>query len=378
MDGFEDPANGSLVGGAAGLPETSITHGGKQSLPFDYDNTGAGLSEATRTFDPAQDWTIGSPTTLAVHFYGALGNSGGGQVYVKINNVKVTYDANPAAISSPLWTQWNIDLSGVGMVNSLTIGVEGAGAQGVLYVDDMILYRQAPAPVVAQDPGTDNLVAYYALDNNAQDGSGNGHNGTLEGSPVWVSPGWDGTGACMQFGPQDARITVESFDVTGSGITLAAWINPSLFTNDARIMSKSQGGGTADHYWAMVLSGGGEDNLQFRLRTDVGATTSHTSSGSPLQTDEWTHIAVTWDAADPTMRLFKNSQEISSVSKAGTAVGTGAGVKIGIGNQSISALAAGPGNEIRPFEGLVDEVRVYSRGLSVAELIHVAFGVVQK
>ena len=75
----------------------------------------------------------------------------------------------------------------------------------------------------------------------------------------------------------------------------------------------------------------------------------------------------------PTMRLFKNSQQISSVSKAGTAVGTGAGVKIGIGNQSISALAAGPGNEIRPFDGRIDEVRIYDRGLSSAELRHVAF-----
>ena len=126
-----------------GLPETTITHGGGQSLPLDYDNSGAGLSEATRTFAPGQDWTVGSPETLVVHFHGELNNSGG-QVYVKINNVKVTYDANPAAISSPVWTQWNIDLSGVAMVNSLTIGVEGAGAQGVLYVDDLILYRQAP------------------------------------------------------------------------------------------------------------------------------------------------------------------------------------------------------------------------------------------
>jgi len=260
------------------------------------------------------------------------------------------------------------------MVNSLTIGVEGAGAQGVLYIDDIVLYRQAPEAVGAQDPGTDNLVAYYALDNNAQDGSGNGHNGTLEGSPIYVSPGWDGTGACMQFGPQDARITVESFDVTGSGITLAAWVNPSLFTNDARMISKSEGGGTNFHYWAMVLSGSGENNLQFRLRTDVGTTTSRTSGGNALVTDEWTHVAVAWDAADPVMRQYKNGQEIDSVDKAGTAVATGPGVKIGIGNQSISASTDGAANLIRPFDGLVDEVRVYSRGLSAAEMLHVAFG----
>ena len=67
-------------------------------------------------------------------------------------NVKVAFDGNPAAISSPFWTQWNVNLGAVGTdlgrVNSLTIGVEGAGARGALYVDDIRLYGQAPEPVV--------------------------------------------------------------------------------------------------------------------------------------------------------------------------------------------------------------------------------------
>ena len=42
----------------------------------------------------------------------------------------------------------NIDLSTLGTdltrVTSLTIGVEGGGAQGVVNVDDILLYRDAP------------------------------------------------------------------------------------------------------------------------------------------------------------------------------------------------------------------------------------------
>jgi hypothetical protein len=219
----------------------------------------------------------------------------------------------------------------------------------------------------AQDPS---LVAWWKLDDNADDSSGNGHSGTIEGAPSWVSPGWDGAGACMRFGGDSDRITVNSFDVTGSGITLAAWINPITLMDDARMVSKSQGSGTADHYWAMILSGSGEDDLQFRLRTDVGSTTRYTvAGGNEVQANEWTHVAVAWDAADPVMRLYKNGIEIDSRIKDGTAVATGAGVKIGIGNQSPTVPGDGA---IRPFGGLLDDVRVYDRGLSPEEILALA------
>ncbi len=42
VDGFDDPVNnGSVVGGISGTPETGIVHGGRQSLPIDYDNSTA-------------------------------------------------------------------------------------------------------------------------------------------------------------------------------------------------------------------------------------------------------------------------------------------------------------------------------------------------
>ena len=118
----------------------------------------------------------------------------------------------------------------------------------------------------------------------------------------------------------------------------------------------------------MVLSGNDENSLQFRLKTDVGTTTSRTSDiAEGLAADEWTHVAVTWDASDPRMRMFKNGRQIYQRSKTGNAVATSAGVKIGIGNQSVSAGPT-PGDMTRPFDGLMDEVRVYDRGLAVEEL----------
>ena len=87
--------------------------------------------------------------------------------------------------------------------------------------------------------------------------------------------------------------------------------------------------------------------------------------------DEWTHVAVTWDAGDPVQRLFTNGQEVYSQSKPGTAVAKGPDKKIGIGNQSVSA---GAGSMIRPFDGLVDDVVVFDRGLDKEDIEAVMSG----
>ena len=70
-DGFDDPANGSLVGnGASGAPETDDVYEGGQSLPMEYDLTSAAMAEATQTFSPALDLTAGAPDTLGIYFKG--------------------------------------------------------------------------------------------------------------------------------------------------------------------------------------------------------------------------------------------------------------------------------------------------------------------
>jgi hypothetical protein len=75
IDGFTSGTNGSTVGymTAAGgtFGETTIIHGGKQSMPLAYDNTKApNFSEAERTFSPTQDWTGNGAEDLVVYFRG--------------------------------------------------------------------------------------------------------------------------------------------------------------------------------------------------------------------------------------------------------------------------------------------------------------------
>ena len=205
IDGLTDTAKGgSQVGyNAAPFAEKTILHGGKQSMPLSYDNTGTTLSEAQLTLD--QDWTASGIKSLSLYFRGAAGNKG--QLYVKINNVKVPYDGAAGDIAATSWLPWNIDLSKVattlGKIKSLTIGIEGAGAAGILYLDDIRLYPKAPEVVVPVQPSQTDLVAHYLFDGNFKDSAGSHHGTAFGDAKVTTDPAHgqvlsvDGNGDCV-------------------------------------------------------------------------------------------------------------------------------------------------------------------------------------
>ncbi|UCC97845.1 MAG: discoidin domain-containing protein [Phycisphaerales bacterium] len=155
LDGYENPANGSQVGYLMPpIAETGTVHGGEQSMPLLYSNTGgAAYSETERTFAVPQDWTKHGIQTLVLYFHGTAGNTG--QLYVKVNGVKVVFPGDAAAMQLFRWQQWNIDLASLGVnlasVTKLALGIDGNGAAGTLYVDDIVLYRLAPEIVVSSE-----------------------------------------------------------------------------------------------------------------------------------------------------------------------------------------------------------------------------------
>ncbi|MCU0916934.1 MAG: discoidin domain-containing protein [Planctomycetes bacterium] len=152
IDGFGTTNNGSQVGYTqAPFAERALVHGGRQSMPLSYSNTGGfSLSEAERTFAAAQDWTRGGVTTLTVYFRGDPNNTTG-KLYLKVNGVKVAYNGDAAALKAVTWTQWNVALASVNTnlkkVTRLALGVD-SGGQGILYVDDLRLLPAAAAPAL--------------------------------------------------------------------------------------------------------------------------------------------------------------------------------------------------------------------------------------
>ncbi len=153
IDGLTN-TTGSLVGYmTAPFAERTIVHGGKQSMPLEYNNVNAPYySEAEQTWTKAQDWTAGGVSVLVLNIQG-VGTNKAGPIYVAVKDSSsktavVTHpDAN--AYRSTKWLTWQIPLSTfsdagvkVTAIKTLYIGVGDrnapkAGGAGKLYIDDI-------------------------------------------------------------------------------------------------------------------------------------------------------------------------------------------------------------------------------------------------
>jgi hypothetical protein len=155
IDGWTNN-NGSTVGHTdPPFAERTIVHGGLQSMPLDYNNVDPPFySEAERTWDTAQDWTVNDVNTLVLYVRGRPTNSPA-PVYVRLedstkHSATVVYP-EPAVVTKTKWTEWRIpltDFAGVNIsrVKTMCLGVgdrdnpQPAGA-GLLYVDDVRVVR---------------------------------------------------------------------------------------------------------------------------------------------------------------------------------------------------------------------------------------------
>ena len=161
IDGYGTTTNGSTAGYAepdflAGehYIETSVVHGGSQSMPLFYDNNFK-YSEATMTLVSGRDWTRRGVGVLSLWFCGDASNAAV-RMYVALNGNAVVYHDNPDAALIDEWTQWTIDLQefaaqGVNLANVNTIAIGfgdknnlQAGGSGMVFFDDIRLYRPAP------------------------------------------------------------------------------------------------------------------------------------------------------------------------------------------------------------------------------------------
>jgi hypothetical protein len=373
-DGYEDTENGALVGYDPAqedsyTEQTIVRSGSTQSMPFTYDNTTASSSEitgATGGLPIGQDWTASGVQTLSILFYGTPGNTG--QLYVKINDTKVPYDLDASHIAVAQWLAWNIDLSSLEnasleSVTDLIIGVEGAGAIGTLYIDDIRLYPKAGELTTPVDPGAENLVGAWNFDEGsgtvATDSSGNGLNGTI------VDAAWDTgkQGSALLFNGVSSYVNIDGFKGINADRTDPNYPIQQPFTIAKWIKTTAEAGSmlTWGTHAGRQRLGWRINNGALRIEHQAGALVGNTA----VNDDEWHHVAlVVSEGANlrtPATLLYLDGRPDSTSGGSGNPLELNADVDAGIGMRATKSD--------RFFTGLIDEVVIYDRALTLEELL---------
>jgi hypothetical protein len=367
VDGYGTTNNGAVVGLATSVNNTfgstTIFHGGRQSMPLAYTNTGSITnSEATRTFDSIQDWTRSAVKTLTLYFYGQAGNTTTVPFWVRLTDqsnktAKVIFGAgageDPRVLADPAWTTWNIPLSGftgitLSKIKSMTIGVGNGTGSGTLYVDDISLY-----PTVTTTTITPTLVGWWKLDNDVKDSSGNNNNGTLKGTPTFVAAGK--IGAALSLNGTTDYVDCgngATLNITDT-VTLSAWIKPT----DITPTTLQDFIGKGDHAYAIRVSSA---QVQFYF---YDAATWH-QFNSPTYPSTfngvWHHAAGTFDGVQ--VRIYVDGVLVRSALYTGGIASATQNVSIGSNTEAAGRL----------FNGQVDDVRIYHGTLSTSDIVKLA------
>lgn len=156
-----------------------------------------------------------------------------------------------------------------------------------------------------------------------------------------------------------------TFDVPSGSTALSifAWIIfDSFTTGDQRIISKATSHDIEDHWF--MFSGNTSSQMRVRLKTG-GTTLTHYSNNVAINLGQLYHMGFVYNGSNVT--FYRDGSSNGSSSQSGT-IDTNGSVEV--------RIADNPGINRKEFDGKLEDVRMYNRALSAAEMktIHAARG----
>jgi len=210
-----------------------------------------------------------------------------------------------------------------------------------------------PEPV---DPGTDGLAAYYALENNTEDSSGNELHGTIVGNPTYVDGPAD-YGMAMEF---DGESYVDCgfdprLDVTGP-VSMSIWMQPGT---DGSLETAPLAKADAVRGWSWQLRYGWNTDKPTIMGFQFNGTDNRVwvYVNQELAVGEWYHVAGAHDGE--TVKCYLDGMETDSAPMTSIVGGP-------------SSLLIGSDGWRSDWIGAIDEVAIYNRGLSASEVLYLA------
>jgi hypothetical protein len=228
---------------------------------------------------------------------------------------------------------------------------------------------------VAEDPppppSDTGLLAYWKFDDNGNDESGNANTAVLKNAASYAS-GKFGSALDIQ-GRNDAYANVmssESLKNITNKLTVTAWAYaytaPDAY--NTLVSRQRENNGHPDQFFlGFGLKNNDPANVTYKwhLSTTVGIYGGDCYQNKPV-VEEWVHMAGTYDGAK--LRLYVNGKKICESTLTGNIPVDLDTNPITIGLEENGAAK----NKDEEFDGKIDEVRIYNRALSDAEILALA------
>ena len=202
-----------------------------------------------------------------------------------------------------------------------------------------------------------NLIAYYPFDGNANDASGNGYNGTINGNTTLTNDRFMAENRAFTFPNQSSNITLASTTNTNleNGFTLNAWVKYKNNNITAVIVCKHVCGVPNGFVFGIDIDG----QIQLWLANST-STWSTVRTNTTFVENRWYMMTASYDAVTGIAKIYINGE----ISGSGT---------VAYNNLSSNPISIGETyqNNCQPanLSGAIDELKIYDRPLSETEII---------
>lgn len=216
---------------------------------------------------------------------------------------------------------------------------------GFIFVNNS-LFSQAP---------TNGLVAYYPFTGNANDVSGNGRNGTINGGVTATVDRYGNANQAYSFNGTNGNITVANWNLlTGNAArTISVWFKTAPKNTQQYFLS--WGGSNHTTNTGSILGIAADPSVTYHFLGFFGINNDLSLlNANQYFDDRWHLMSFTYDGS--TMNLYLDG--VSQSTKTNSPLNTGSSNLV-IGSYIQSS---------NYFNGQLDEVRIYNRALTAAEV----------
>jgi len=200
----------------------------------------------------------------------------------------------------------------------------------------------------------DNLVMWLPFNGDASDASGSGNHGTVYGATLTDDK--DGNlDSAYRFDGSDDYIEIPDNAVLDSmsELSVCLWVNIASKSAWDYILSKNNNLFSSSSY-GISLDNSVDETIGFSIRTSSGTAAAITNN--PQNLNQWYHICGVYDSSE--VSIWENGiKQTDTGTNTGLITATSYPVRIGMAENSLN------------FNGIIDDVRIYTKTLSQEEIL---------